>query len=288
MFNNAIFLFFVLKGVTNGRISCFVTSGDAVFINCFRSRLIDRGSCKCSSSYVGIDCSHPKSTPPSNLSLPDSGLCKNTKRPCEETNIFGYFQSDTLYVKFKEFEVTILGSTTTLSTIILQPKYISLTLLKINIPKTRSKRSSSVDAYGRGFYISLSYDAIHFSDYLTIVIYNDACYSCSATPPECNITSTCQKTSTKVSTVTPSSTLDVKTDDFSGGSNLVSLMKKDEVAWIITTCVLSVIILCLLAAFVVYQIKPKLTKCLSNESPNSEMEIRLLEHNNCEPEDLAT
>lgn len=192
-------------------------------------------------------------------------MCKNTKRPCEETNIFGYFQSDTLYVKFKEFEVTILGGTTTLSTIILQPKYISLTLLKINIPKTRSKRSSSVDAYGRGFYISLSYDAIHFSDYLTIVIYNDACYSCSATPPECNITSTCQKTSKKVSTVTPSSTLDVKTDDFSGGSNLVSLMKKDEdsVAWIITTCVLSVIILCILAAFVVYQIKPELTKCLS-------------------------
>lgn len=64
-----------------------------------------KGTCMCSSSYVGIDCSHAKTTPPSNLSLPDGGLCKNTKRPCEETNIFGYFQSETVFVKFERFEV---------------------------------------------------------------------------------------------------------------------------------------------------------------------------------------
>lgn len=46
-----------------------------------------------------------KTTPPSNLSLPDGGLCRDTKRPCKETNIFGYLQSEPGYVKFERFEV---------------------------------------------------------------------------------------------------------------------------------------------------------------------------------------
>lgn len=64
-----------------------------------------KGTCTCNSSYVGVDCSHAKTIPPSNLTLPDGGLCKNTKRPCKETNIFGYFQSETVFVKFERFEV---------------------------------------------------------------------------------------------------------------------------------------------------------------------------------------
>lgn len=71
----------------------------------YMNNFVLKGTCTCSSSYVGIDCSHAKTTPPSNLSLPDGGLCKNTKRPCEETNIFGHFQSETVFVKFERFEV---------------------------------------------------------------------------------------------------------------------------------------------------------------------------------------
>lgn len=34
-----------------------------------------------------------------------NGSCKTSKRACAKTNIFGYFQSDVVYVKLEEFEV---------------------------------------------------------------------------------------------------------------------------------------------------------------------------------------
>lgn len=60
-------------------------------------------------------------------------------------------------------------------------------MLKINILKICLKWFLLGDVYGRGFYISLFYDVIYFSDYLIIVIYNDVCYSCSVILLECNI-----------------------------------------------------------------------------------------------------
>lgn len=66
---------------------------------------------------------------------------------------------------------------------------MSPTVLRINFPTlTRRKRSYSGYTYGRGFQISLSYDEIHFSESMTVIIYNDACYSCSASTLKCNIT----------------------------------------------------------------------------------------------------
>lgn len=80
-------------------------------------------------------------------------------------------------------EITkILSTSTLLST------NMTLTILKISILNSRSKQSPSVESYGMSFNISLSYEAIHFSESLTLVIYNDACYNCSATPPECSTT----------------------------------------------------------------------------------------------------
>lgn len=66
------------------------------------------GVCKCSSSYIGMDCSHAKSIPPINLTLPESGLCKTSQRACAKTNIFGHFQSETVMAKLEEFQVTKL------------------------------------------------------------------------------------------------------------------------------------------------------------------------------------
>lgn len=63
------------------------------------------GVCKCSEKYVGTDCSHEKSSPPSNLTLPEKGLCKTSKRPCAKTNIFGYFVTQTVFAILDEFQV---------------------------------------------------------------------------------------------------------------------------------------------------------------------------------------
>lgn len=119
-----------------------------------------------------------------------------------------------------------------------------------------------------GFDISLSYDGIHFSESLTLVIYNDACYNCSATPPECSTTSTCMEssTTTKVNTVTQSSTVGAKNDNFPGGSNFVPSEKQDEAnsPLLIVIVVICAVILVLIVIFIiVHHVKLKPTAKLS-------------------------
>lgn len=63
------------------------------------------GQCTCRAPYIGVDCSLDASTPPTNVTLPENGLCKTSKRACKKTNIFGYFQSEVVYAKLEEFEV---------------------------------------------------------------------------------------------------------------------------------------------------------------------------------------
>lgn len=86
-------------------------------------------------------------------------------------------------------QITDLGRTRTLTTYISRATYINPTILKVDFPTSyRKKRPPSENVYASGFYISLSYDEINFSDFLTIVIYNDLCYSCSASTMQCNMT----------------------------------------------------------------------------------------------------
>lgn len=63
------------------------------------------GVCICSSSYIGMDCSHAKSIPPMNFSLPENGVCKTSQRACTKTNIFGHFHSENVMAKLEEFHV---------------------------------------------------------------------------------------------------------------------------------------------------------------------------------------
>lgn len=160
--------------------------------NCSANGNCNEGICICNGSYVGTDCSLDKSTPPANLTLPEQGLCKTSKRACAKTNIFGYFVSQTVFAKLEEFKITDSGELKTLSTNVIEANYINPTMLRIIFPTSyRKRRSASKNVYG--FYISLSYDEINYSDSLTLVIYNDLCYSCSASTMECNRTSTCNQ-----------------------------------------------------------------------------------------------
>lgn len=52
-----------------------------------------------------MDCSHAKSIPPMNFSLPENGVCKTSQRACTKTNIFGHFHSENVMAKLEEFHV---------------------------------------------------------------------------------------------------------------------------------------------------------------------------------------
>lgn len=67
-------------------------------------------------------------------------------------------------------------------------------MIRVTFPTNyRKRRTPFKNVYASGFNISLSYDEINYSDSLTLVIYNDLCYSCSASTMECNMTSACNK-----------------------------------------------------------------------------------------------
>eukprot|EP00105_Crassostrea_gigas_P003759 XP_011416707.1 PREDICTED: von Willebrand factor D and EGF domain-containing protein [Crassostrea gigas] len=162
--------------------------------NCSANGDCNEGICKCNGSYAGIDCSHDRSTPPSNLTLPEQGLCKTSKRACAKTNVYGVFISQTVFAKLEEFKITDSGELKTVSTNVLEANYINPTMIRVTFPTNyRKRRTPFKNVYASGFNISLSYDEINYSDSVTLVIYNDLCYSCSASTMECNMTSACNK-----------------------------------------------------------------------------------------------
>lgn len=62
-------------------------------------------------------------------------------------------------------------------------------MIRVTFPTNyRKRRTPFKNVYASGFNISLSYDEINYSDSVTLVIYNDLCYSCSASTMECNMT----------------------------------------------------------------------------------------------------
>lgn len=232
--------------------------------DCSANGICNEGQCKCFSSYIGADCSLTKSTPPKNATLPESGLCKTSKRACAKSNIYGFFQSDVVYVKLEEFEITDLGRTNTLSTEIVVATPTSPTVLRIDFPApSRKKRSSSGYTYGRGFLISLSYDEIHFSESMTVIIYNDACYSCSASTLTCNITSTCEESITKNNTDIQSTTVNgqnvnqVSEGSITPQSALPEENKEIPLALIISLCIISSIILGVVCVLLYLKLRPK-------------------------------
>ncbi|XP_061187077.1 von Willebrand factor D and EGF domain-containing protein-like [Saccostrea echinata] len=166
--------------------------------NCSANGVCNKGVCTCDDMFVGDDCSHKKTSPPVNTTLPENGLCKTSKRPCAKTNIFGHFMSETVYVKFKYFLITDIGRLISLSTHTTKATYIGPTIIKAMFPTgLRSKTSHSRTVYGSGFDISLSYDEVNYGESMSLVIYNDDCFSCNARELECNKTRPCPETTTQ-------------------------------------------------------------------------------------------
>ncbi|XP_062573358.1 uncharacterized protein LOC134235241, partial [Saccostrea cucullata] len=238
--------------------------------NCSNNGVCTAGVCICSASFVGFDCSHTKSTPPTNTSLPENGLCTTSKRACAKTNIYGYFLEENIHVKFNFFEITDSGKSAVLSTHTTIGTYIGLTIIKADFPiNSRRKRSSSANVYGNGFDINLSYDGVNYGDTMTLIIYNDECFNCNASTFECTLKQSCPTTTattTEQTTTgarsTGSSTVQIPPTKQGGGRRQPPEKPESNeeenvhLGLIITLIVLSLLILAVVSALLYMKLRP--------------------------------
>ena len=54
---------------------------------------------------MGDSCAEQTSSPPSDTSLPNDGLCSISTKSCITTNVYGNFQSTTVWYKKRSFQV---------------------------------------------------------------------------------------------------------------------------------------------------------------------------------------
>ena len=66
------------------------------------------GVCVCNTGFIGFDCSVTLSAAPTELTIPNKGLCSTKTRLCQKTNIFSIFYSEKVYCKFQHFTVSQL------------------------------------------------------------------------------------------------------------------------------------------------------------------------------------
>ncbi|XP_061196666.1 von Willebrand factor D and EGF domain-containing protein-like [Saccostrea echinata] len=157
--------------------------------NCSGNGECKDAACFCRNGFIGSDCSVRLSVPPTDFSLPSSGICDTRKRSCQKTNIVGKFYSENvvakmLYFEIEEMEVSESFSVTSNAT------FRHFNLITVTLPSvsasTRRRRRSVMDGV-HGWNISLSYDGITFSDLVTLLVYDSQRYSCDTK------TLTCQK-----------------------------------------------------------------------------------------------
>ena len=66
------------------------------------------GVCVCNTGFIGSDCSVTLSEAPTELMIPNKGLCSTKTRLCQKTNILSIFYSENVYCKFQHFTVSQL------------------------------------------------------------------------------------------------------------------------------------------------------------------------------------
>ena len=68
---------------------------------------------------------------------------------------------------------------------IVPAEYRNMFTVSVPLPSPRRKRSSSETVMADGFQIRLSNDGVNFGHYVSIIIYDDSCYSCNTTSIKC-------------------------------------------------------------------------------------------------------
>ena len=67
------------------------------------------GVCVCNTGFIGFDCSMTLSEAPTELTIPNKGLCSTKTRLCQKTNIFSVFYSEKVHCRFQHFTVRQLN-----------------------------------------------------------------------------------------------------------------------------------------------------------------------------------
>ncbi|XP_061187357.1 von Willebrand factor D and EGF domain-containing protein-like [Saccostrea echinata] len=151
---------FYIVNSTNGQSILDMFTSLACFNYCSGNGDCNNGECKCNSGYIGFDCSHSITVPPDNTRIPRQGLCGE--------------------------RILSNGTKMIMGTSISTASYKDSSLITLTLPiSTRRKRATSSDPYATAFDVQLSYDAMHFGESMTFIVYDEQCFSCNSTTVVC-------------------------------------------------------------------------------------------------------
>ncbi|XP_061183306.1 von Willebrand factor D and EGF domain-containing protein-like [Saccostrea echinata] len=157
--------------------------------NCSQKGACVNETCLCNEGYIGDDCSSQLSVPPSDLSVPEHGLCDTSKRACKKTNVVGTFNSEQIIANLIYFQSTRNGMERQDYSVSTNVTYRHMNLVTVSLPDSpssrRRKRSAGSNIYG--WIIQLSYDGTSFGNSTTILLFNSLTESCEATTLICTV-----------------------------------------------------------------------------------------------------
>ncbi|VDI67407.1 Hypothetical predicted protein [Mytilus galloprovincialis] len=153
--------------------------------------------CICFDGFIGDDCSHSVASPPKSISLPSYGLCSTATRSCQKTNVYVDMLSETVWYRIRHFQIwdDLIIITSDWETD--SAEYRSMFMVSVNLHNNRKRRSVSNDKTTEGYEISLSYDNQNYGDVVSIIIYDETCYSCNSTTRTCINLAGCESSNLK-------------------------------------------------------------------------------------------
>ncbi|CAC5412880.1 unnamed protein product [Mytilus coruscus] len=141
--------------------------------------------CICFDGFIGDDCSHSVASPPKNISLPSYGLCLTATRSCQKRNVYVDILSVTVWYRIRHFQILDDLIIITSDWEVDSAEYRNMFMVTVSLHKNRKRRSVSNGKTAEGYEISLSYDNQNYGDVVSIIIYDETCYSCNSTTRTC-------------------------------------------------------------------------------------------------------
>ncbi|XP_052063239.1 uncharacterized protein LOC127702954 isoform X1 [Mytilus californianus] len=210
--------------------------------NCSSNGNCINGICVCNSMFGGEDCSKSRTTAPTNISVPELGLCQSRTRSCKKTNVMGHFMPPDVWCNIQHFEILENNISYTGSPTISKADIKHSYMVSCEFANARRKRSTSnTTVFADGYEISLSNDGSNYGEVVTLIVYDEECYSCNTVNVTCTAIETCPLTRTE------------QTE-----SGKVRNEENDENNVVLPISIIAgLIVLAALIGFIVYKIKHK-------------------------------
>ncbi|XP_071168616.1 uncharacterized protein [Mytilus edulis] len=151
------------------------------------------GVCDCHEGYMGDSCAEQISSPPSDTSLPNDGLCSIITHLCRTTNVYGNFQSTTVWYKKRSYKITENGTVYTSGNETATAEYRHLFMVTVPLKISRRKRSTESMHSPEGYEISLSNDGSNFGESFNMIVYDENCFTCNSTSVTCVALERCKQ-----------------------------------------------------------------------------------------------